>query len=441
MTPGLPLTLSLPEAHAGRRNMRLLIQLRWLAVGGQLATIAVATGSLGVELMLFPLLVAVGLLITVNLASRVLLRRDRVVTNFELTGALLVDVGALAWQLQHSGGLTNPFAMLFLMQVVLAAMLLTPRSAWMIFGSTLVALALLTLKPVPLQLPPRYVDDPLSLYLLGSFICFVVIASLLITLVMQISKNLRDRDEALAAERQRASEEDHIVRLGLLASGAAHELGTPLATMSVLIRDWQDLPVIKGDGELQQDLADMSIAVQRCKSIVSNVLMSAGEARGEATQWTTLRDFLHEVVDVSRAGRSTTTVAFDDQLGEDVPIVSDLALRQVIANVVDNAAEVSPDWIGVTAYREGAIAVIEIADRGPGFSERMLRNFGKPYNSSKGRDGSGLGLFLLVNVLRKLGGEASVNNREEGGALVRIFLPIKALARHGQLADNQGQRA
>lgn len=441
MTPGLPLTLSLPEAHAGRRNMRLLIQLRWLAVGGQLATIAVATGSLGVELMLFPLLVAVGLLITVNLASRVLLRRDRVVTNFELTGALLVDVGALAWQLQHSGGLTNPFAMLFLMQVVLAAMLLTPRSAWMIFGSTLVALALLTLKPVPLQLPPRYVDDPLSLYLLGSFICFVVIASLLITLVMQISKNLRDRDEALAAERQRASEEDHIVRLGLLASGAAHELGTPLATMSVLIRDWQDLPVIKGDGELQQDLADMSIAVQRCKSIVSNVLMSAGEARGEATQWTTLRDFLHEVVDVSRAGRSATTVAFDDQLGEDVPIVSDLALRQVIANVVDNAAEVSPDWIGVTAYREGAIAVIEIADRGPGFSERMLRNFGKPYNSSKGRDGGGLGLFLLVNVLRKLGGEASVNNREEGGALVRIFLPIKALARHGQLADNQGQRA
>jgi two-component system sensor histidine kinase RegB len=439
MTPGLPLTLSLPEAHAGRRNMRLLIQLRWLAVGGQLATIAVATGSLGVELMLFPLLVAVALLVTVNLASRVLLRRDRVVTNFELTGALLVDVGALAWQLQHSGGLTNPFAMLFLMQVVLAAMLLTPRSAWMIFGSTLVALALLTLKPVPLQLPPRYENDPLSLYLLGSFICFVVIASLLITLVMQISKNLRDRDEALASERQRASEEDHIVRLGLLASGAAHELGTPLATMSVLIRDWQDLPVIQGDGELQQDLADMSIAVQRCKSIVSNVLMSAGEARGEATQWTTLRAFLNEVVEVSRAGRLNGTVGFHDRLGDDVPIVSDLALRQVIVNVVDNAAEVSPEWISVTATREGGIAVIEIADNGPGFSEKMLRNFGKPYHSTKGRDGGGLGLFLLVNVLRKLGGEASVNNRPEGGALVRIFLPIKALAQHEPVNNNQGQ--
>ncbi|MCC2603327.1 ATP-binding protein [Sphingopyxis yananensis] len=438
MTPTLPLTLSLPEAHAGRRNMRLLIQLRWLAVGGQLVTIAVVTGAMGVGLVLMPLFIAIALLITVNLASRVLLRRDRVVTNFELTGALLFDVGALTWQLQYSGGLANPFAMLFLMQVVLGAMLLTPRSAWMIFASTLAALALLTLNPVPLQLPPRYVHDPLSLYLLGSLICFVVIASLLITLVMQISKNLRDRDEALAGERQRASEEDHIVRLGLLASGAAHELGTPLSTLSVLIRDWKDLPIIEGDSELQQDLADMDIAVKRCKTIVSSILMSAGEARGEATQLTTMRAFLAEVVDVSRAGRLTGTLEFDDQFGDDVPIVSDLALRQVIGNVMDNAAEVSPDWIRLTAYREGAIAVIEIADKGPGFSERIMKNFGKPYHSTKGRDGGGLGLFLLVNVLRKLGGEASVSNRPEGGALVRIFLPIKALAQKAQMPSNRG---
>lgn len=428
MSPAYPFILSVPEADAGRRNMRLLVQLRWLAVGGQLVTIAIATSVMGVVVPLFPLFVAISLLIFVNLASRVLLGRDRVVTNYELTGALLFDVGALAWQLQHTGGLSNPFASLFLMQIVLGAMLLTPRSAWMIFASTLLALALLGLSPVPLVLPPEYAVNPMSLYLKGSLICFVLIAVLLIALIVRIAANLRDRDAALAEERQRAVEEDHIVRLGLLASGAAHELGTPLSTLSVLIGDWHHMPIVAQHKDLQADLADMDIAVQRCKAIVSGILMSAGEARGEAISVTTMRSFLHEIVDISKAGRMPDTVEFVDEFGEDVSIISDLALRQVIGNVMDNAAEVSPQWMRLTARRDGSMAVLDIEDRGPGFSKDVLDHFGQPYRSTKGRSGGGLGLFLLVNVLRKLGGHAEAKNRDEGGALVRIYLPIKALS-------------
>jgi two-component system sensor histidine kinase RegB len=428
MNPAFPLVFSVPEADAGRRNMRLLVQLRWLAVGGQLITIAIVSGLMGVALPLIPLFVAITLLILVNLASRVLLRRDRVVTDYELTGALLFDVGALAWQLQHTGGLSNPFASLFLMQIVLGAMLLTPRSVWMIFAATLLSLALLGLNPVPLALPPEYAVNPMSLYLKGSLICFALIAVLLIALIMRIAENLRDRDAALAKERQRAAEEDHIVRLGLLASGAAHELGTPLSTLSVLIGDWKDMPALADDADLQADLADMDIAVQRCKAIVSGILMSAGEARGEAIRLTTMRAFLKDIVDISRAGRLPGTVEFFDRFGEDVSIVSDLALRQVIGNVMDNAAEVSPNWVGLTASRDKSMAVIEIEDNGPGFAKEMLENFGQPYRSTKGRSGGGLGLFLLVNVVRKLGGHAEVANRLEGGAIVRIFLPINALA-------------
>lgn len=428
MTPAHPLIFSVPDADAGRRNMRLLVQLRWLAVGGQLITVAVATGVMGIGVPLVPVLIAILLLIFVNLASRVLMGRDRVVTNYELTGALLFDVGALAWQLQHTGGLSNPFASLFLMQIVLSAMLLTPKSAWAIFFSTLLALALLGLRPVPLVLPPEYAAHPMSLYLKGSLICFVLIGMLLIALIVRIAQNLRDRDAASASERQRAVEEDHIVRLGLLASGAAHELGTPLSTLSVLIGDWKRMPEIRNDEGLAQDLTDMDNAVQRCKAIVSGILMSAGEARGEATQYTTMRAFLTEIVNVSRAGRLPGTVDFADHFGADVPIVSDLALRQVIGNVMDNASEVSPHWIGLTATRDGAMAVIEIEDKGPGFAKEMLENFGQPYRSTKGRASGGLGLFLLVNVLRKLGGGAEVANRPEGGAVVRIFLPIKAIS-------------
>ncbi|SNS28320.1 ATP-binding protein [Sphingopyxis indica] len=423
------LTLAPPEADAGRRNMALLIQLRWLAVGGQLATIAVVSGLMDIVLPLPPLLAALVVLVLINLVSLALLGRGRAVTNIELTAALLFDVAALAWQLHHSGGLANPFASLFLLQVVIGAILLTPRSSWAIVAATLAALAALRLNPTPLLLPERYAVDPLGLYLKGSLVCFVLIAVLLVAFVTRISRNLRERDGALAAARQRAAEEDHIVRMGLLASGAAHELGTPLSTLSVLIGDWKNAPAVARNAELQEDLADMDGAVQRCKAIVGGILMSAGEARGEAPQLTTMRAFLTAIVEASRAGRMPGTVEFNDLFGPDVAIVSDPALRQVIGNVMDNAAEVSPDWIGVTASRDGDMAVIEIADRGPGFSEEMLEHFGQPYRSSKGRPGGGLGLFLLVNVVRKLGGNASVANRDAGGALVRIVLPISAIAR------------
>lgn len=420
------------EANAGRRNMALLIQLRWLAVGGQLATIGIVTGPMGISLQRAPLLAAVLVLIAINFASLALLRRGRAVTNAELTAVLLFDVAALGWQLHHSGGLANPFASLFLLQVVIGAMLLTPASSWAIVVAALAAIGVLAVDPTPLLLPPPYAADPMGLYLKGSLVCFLLIAVLLVAFVTRISRNLRERDAALAASRQRAVEEDHIVRMGLLASGAAHELGTPLSTLSVLIGDWKTAPAIARDTELQQDLADMDAAVRRCKAIVSGILMSAGEARGEAPQVTTMRAFLTALVEEARAGRMPGTVEFNDLFGADLAIISDPALRQVIGNVLDNASEVSPEWIALTASRDGGMAVIEISDRGPGFSDEMIERFGQPYSSTKGRPGGGLGLFLLVNVLRKLGGSASVANRDAGGAVVRVVLPLSAVAAEGE---------
>jgi two-component system sensor histidine kinase RegB len=422
------LPASLPDADAGRRNMWLLIQLRWIAVGGQLITIQVAHGLMDIGLPLVPLLVAPALLAAVNLASQPLLRRREAVTNGELTAALLLDVAALAWQLYHSGGLTNPFASLFLLQVVIGAILLEPRSSWAIVAATLVALGTLTLNPEPLQLPARYSDNPMGLYLRGSLVCFVLIAVLLVAFVTRISRNLRDRDAALAGIRQRAAEEDHIVRMGLLASGAAHELGTPLSSLSVLIGDWRKMPRVIRDKELQEDLTDMDVAVRRCKAIVSGILQSAGEARGIAPQLTTMRNFLDDIVAEWKASRLPGTIEYSDRFGADIAIISDPALRQVIGNVIDNAAEVSPGWIGITATRERDALILDIADRGPGFAPEMLEAFGRPYNSTKGKPGGGLGLFLLVNVLRKLGGTASAENRPEGGATVRLFLPLDAIA-------------
>ncbi|PEQ14036.1 histidine kinase [Novosphingobium sp. PC22D] len=414
-------------ADAGLRNMLLLLQLRWIAVGGQLVTIMVAWQILDIDLPLAQLLTMPLLLALINIVSLPYLRRRTSVSNLELTGALLLDVFALSWQLFHSGGLTNPFAWLFLLQVVVGAMLLEARSSWGVVAAILVALGVLTLGPEPLELPPRYADDPLALYLQGSLVCFLLSAVLLVVLVTRISRNLREADAALAAIRQRALEEDHIVRMGLLASGAAHELGTPMSSMSVILGDLARHPKVSADEEIAVDVAEMQDELQRCKLIVGGILMSAGEIRGENPSVTTVHAFLADVIADWRDRTSGEIVLIDD-FGEDVAIVSDPALRQVIGNVIDNALEVSPEGTTIHLQRAGALLVLDVLDRGPGFAPEMMEAFGRPYSSTKQKTGGGLGLFLVVNVVRKLGGKVEVANRREGGAQVRLTVPLAALA-------------
>jgi two-component system sensor histidine kinase RegB len=380
-----------------------------------------------IRLPLLPLMVVPALLVVINLVSIPVMRRRKHFSNSELTAALLLDVAALGWQLNHSGGLENPFASLFLLQVALGAMILRPAAAWVVVATAMLVLGLLSIQPEPLGLPPEYAHQPLKLYLIGSLICFVLIAVLLVAFMTRINRNLRERDAALAISRQRAAEEDHIVRMGLLASGAAHELGTPLSTMSVLLGDWRRIPKLAKDADLSADLDDMDAAVKRCKTIVSGILMSAGEARGEAPKVTTMRAFLTGLVEEWQSIRTPGAIQLIDRFGNDVPIISDPALKQVLGNIIDNAADFSPDWVQITAMRDGDALLLEIADNGPGFMPEILETFGQPYRSSKGRPGGGLGLFLLVNVMRKLGGRAEASNRAEGGALVRVILPLDAI--------------
>ncbi|WP_226015853.1 ATP-binding protein [Novosphingobium sp. FKTRR1] len=412
---------------ASARNMVLLVQLRWMAVVGQLLTIWIAARFMGIGLPLAQLVSVPVLLAIVNLSTQVMGRERQGYTYVELLGALMLDVLALTWQLHFSGGVTNPFTFLFLLQIVIGAILLPPDWSWIVAAIAVLCVVLLSFDYQPLALPPVHAGAPLDLYLTGSFVCFLLIAVLLVFFVIRIDRNRRQSDTALAKLRQQAAEEDHIVRMGLLASGAAHELGTPLSTMSVLVRDWLRHPAIAADTDMAAELADMETELQRCKSIVSGILLSAGEARGENPTITRLDTFVR---DIARewAARSNGAVALRNRIDSDLSIVSDPALRQVIGNVVDNALEVSPAEVWIEASLADSELVIEVTDRGPGFTAEMLDTFGRPYASTKGRPGGGLGLFLVVNVLRKLGGRVTVANRPHGGALVRLTIPLAALA-------------
>lgn len=417
-----------PDQAAGLKNLQQLIQLRWLAVFGQVLTIEVVHYGLRIAIPVEAMLTVLAGLVAFNVLSLLRARTGRRVTSAELLVALLVDVAALTAQLYLSGGATNPFVFLYLLQVILGAVLLPAWANWTMVAVTTACFAALALWAPPLALPLDHHRGLASPYILGMLLSFALTAALLVTFITRIVGNLRERDQRLAVLRQRAAEEEHIVRMGLLASGAAHELGTPLSTLAVILGDWQHLPHFSSEPELADDVAEMQTQVARCKAIVSGILLSAGEARGESSSATTLNAFLGDVVARWRERRPCPGFVFDNQFGDDLAMVADSAIQQMIGNVLDNAAEVSPEAVHLHATRAGDALVLTVRDGGPGFAPQMLQQLGKPYQSSKGEPGRGLGLFLVFNVARTLGGHVAARNLDGGGAEVRITLPLSAIA-------------
>lgn len=434
MTERLSALFAPPGTAGGstsRSSVVLLTQLRWIAVFGQLATIVVVSQVLKVRLPLAPLLLASLLLIVVNLVAAGVVRRKASFSQREMFSALMIDVAALCWQLYHSGGATNPFTFLFLLQIVIGAIILEARWSWLVAVNACLCMVLLTFRYVPLSLPEPYAGDHFHLYIYGSLFCFVLAAVLLIVFVVRLDRTRRESDAKLAALRQQAAEEDHIIRMGLLASGAAHELGTPLSSISVILGDWSREPAIAADPDMAADLADVRRELARCKTIVSGILMSAGEMRGVDPAVTSLGAFIDDIV-AEWSARMPGDLRLVDRVFEDVRIIADPALRQVIGNVIDNAGEVSPQLVVIEVWLEqsekGRQLVLTVSDRGPGFAPEMIGRIGQPYASTKGRDGGGLGLFLVVNVIRKLGGTVTVENRRRGGAKVQLVIPLATLA-------------
>jgi len=415
-------------SETNKKNLLLLIQLRWVAVGGQIITIAITHCFLGIELPLAPMGAVILCLIGLNGVSLHRYWYRRALRNGELFVELLLDVAALTIQLYLSGGATNPFVSLYLLQVILGAVLLDPWLAWALVLTTSLCFAWLTSSYREIGIPHTHRGTFLDLHIQGMFLCFILASTLLVLLITRVHKNLRARDARLAELRQRFAEEDHIVRMGLLATGAAHELGTPLATLSVILGDWRRLPSLMSNPEIAAEISDMQVELERCKSIVSAILLSAGEARGEGTVHTTIRSFFDDAAREWKARRSPSQFSYTNAICSDASIVSDTALKQVIFNLLDNALEASPGWLGLEVDRQGGNLVVRVSDIGPGFAKEVLHDFGRPYRSTKSARGRGLGLFLVVNVTRKLGGTLSVKNAEGRGAVVVLTLPFDALS-------------
>ncbi len=416
--------------HSARRlRVDTLVRLRWLAVAGQLVAILIVHFGLGFPLPIVWCLVAVAASAALNIGLRLTFERNHRLADWPATALLTFDLLQLASLLYLTGGLDNPFVVLALAPVVIGAVSL-PRGQAACLVALMIALALLLAFnhwPMPwiegaaLSLPPVYrAGIWVALGLAGLFVALYA---------GRVAEEARLLSDALAATELVLAREQHLSQLDGLAAAAAHELGTPLATIALVTKEWSRHPDAL---PVHDDLDLVSQQVRRCREILGK-LTSLGNDPGSMLTHMTLSVLLEEVVQPHRNFDVEVKVSLSGPPPEPVCSRSPGVLYG-LGNIVENAVDFARSAVEARASWTSSEIVVTITDDGPGFAPEILANLGEPYVTTRATDrrakidettGLGLGLFIAKTLLERSGAIVRIANRggAETGAVVQISWP------------------
>jgi two-component system, sensor histidine kinase RegB len=448
MQPSVTGILGLPRAGTWLR-LRTLILLRWIAVGGQAAALATGLLWLDLDLPIGACTVVVGLSVIANLVFMAILPASYRLRPAEALAMLVFDLAQLASLLALTGGLNNPFALLMIVPVTIAATGLTDRITAILVALTLVAVSLVAVLHVPLRLASGAELGVPPVLEFGNWLAVVIGVGFLAIYARRVSGEIQSMSEALMATQMALAREQKLTDLGGVVAAAAHELGTPLATIKLvsaeLIEELADLP---GTGHLRDDAALIRDQADRCRDI----LRSMGRAGKDDLhlRHAPLDAVLREAAEPHQ--NRGKALVFDLQPEPDAPdrqpevrrapeIIH--GLRNLIQNAVDFAA--TTVWIdGQWSDRQ---LVVRVIDDGPGYPPTLLGRIGDPFLRVRGDDlrdrpgyeGMGLGLFIAKTLLERSGARLSFANGGDpfltagerpvrSGAIVEAVWPIDAIA-------------
>jgi two-component system, sensor histidine kinase RegB len=422
--------------YVGRLRSRTLVGSRWLALIGQMATILFVHFTLKFELPLTLCTIVIGANIALNLVLSTALPAGRLVRQSEAAGQLAFDVLQLTFLLFLTGGIENPFCLLLIAPATVSAATLRPRWTLSLIGLTIICIAALIVTPYPLPWNPFGGFELPSVYRFA--LALAIFIGLLFTAgyAWRVSVEEGRLADALIATQEILAREQRLAALGGLAAAAAHELGTPLATIQVTAKELaRSLPV----GSLDHDDAQLVLAqAQRCREILRK--LGNSDVRSDPTiEHSTLGHLLEEA-----ASRHTDTTSkallFDIQppIGEvDLIVNRQPAILYGLGNLIENALDFAQSAATIYAQWDISQIIITISDDGPGFDEAILDRLGEPYVTTRGaatitprqREGLGLGFFIAKTLLERSGAKVSFQNRlgSARGASVRAVWPRKAL--------------
>ena len=402
-------------------HLRRLVLSRWAVLALLALFVMIAPGLIDIPLPQWPLLGVVLVCALFNALAAWRMRHAQVVSACELLSQMLFDMTALSAAVFLSGGAANPLVSLLLPPVAIAALTLPARLAALVALAAISAYSLLMNFYLPL--PISDASRATRLHLLGMWLIFVISAAMIAWLIIHMTRQIRERDAALATAREQVLRDERITALGTLAAGAAHELGTPLATMNLIAGELltePDLPPA-----IQDDLTLLRQQIGICKEILTGLSRRAGAERLEQVQTQNVTSWLEQLRQHWHALRPQASSTLHLPTKDDVPqIIADPRLEQALLNLLNNAANLSNQNIDIRLDWSTSMLSVEIHDHGPGFPPAVLNHGGHtPLPAHEG--GAGIGLLLTRSAIEQLGGTLTLSNPTNGGALARIELPRK----------------
>lgn len=407
-----------------------LLQLRWGAVVGQLVALILARVVLSLELPYAALLGLVAFTAVTNAALTSV--GTPPAATWPLPTVLAVDVVVLTVMLAASGGASNPFTVFFLLHVALAALLLEARLAWSVVALTVVAFAALF---VPSQLLALRERDPTSIRVFGIWIAYALAAGFVAYFVGRVSRAIRDRDRRLTEVSNLAAQNERLATLSSFSANAAHELGSPLATIGLAAKELA-IGLRRGAPAeaLAADAALVGSEVSRCREILAGLSARAGESVGEMPVRTTPARVIDELVrQTPRALVERLRVLYGDEASRTASVVvPSKTLAQMLHNLIRNAFDAQEDADVdepvVLRIDAGERLCFHVLDRGAGIPPQIRERLGEPFVTTKAdRGGLGLGVYLARAYAERTGGYLRCGARSEGGADVELCLPRDAL--------------
>jgi len=413
--------LSTPELA---ERIRWFIRLRWLAVAG-IVIAAVVVASLRIAVSWPHLLGLAGLLAGLNVVFAGLSRRRMPPLAFTWW-QIVVDLTVLTLALHVSGGIENPFGLFYVFHVIIAAILLPPRVSYLVAAlATLffLVMALLEHLHVVSHAELGFVQWRSVRYLAGASAALAFSLFSSSYLASTIMEGLRRRDEEVRGFNERLLQTEKLAAIGQLAAGIAHELNTPLASISGYAEELGEIARGAGDKVVQYTGVIRS-QTERCKAITQSLLNFARKSELRI-QPVDVNGVIREAIDYIRF-KKRTQLAIETDLGQIPPVQADPGqLLQVFLTTLVNSADAIQGGGTITVRSRAAKDVqVTIADTGCGIPEENLKKIFEPFFTTKAPgEGTGLGLSLSYGIVKQLGGSIDLKSRVGEGTEVTIALP------------------
>jgi two-component system sensor histidine kinase RegB len=412
------------------RILRQLYFLRNITITFIVTMVLLALFSLNINLPVLPLTIILLIMAVTNLVTRYFIDSGRDISPNVIFIQLLLEIISFSLILYFSGGATNPFTFFYLIPLAVAATIIPGQKTWLLTSITVVLYSLLLKYYVPLSYAIHDhqhnmdSDGQFSQHVLGMWFGFLVSALLVTWFITYLSKELKQRDQAIAEARQRELRDQQMVTLGTLAAGTAHELGTPLASLAVISGEITDGFNPDDQPELFEHQKILRQQISRCKKILSVLSDSAGESRAEEGHLESPHEYLSQIIEHWQQLRPDTILHknITEHQGSG-QLLCDRTITQALINLLNNAADASPEEIHLKADEQGETMVLKIEDNGAGMTDDQIELAGDISFSTK-PDGMGIGLFLAITTLRRSGGNVEFKRHDKGGTITVVSLPL-----------------